>query len=331
MLDAFVEADYFFTMNKLNQNVERFMKILLGYPYHTPTKDELNMSLAWNLSLRSADLSRQVGAAIANPQGEIIAAGCNDVPKNGGGMFWEGEKPDYRDFQLGYDSNSKFKNAIIEELIDITKKKLKSKMDTKKIYDHLVDEKADIFNILEYHRAVHAEESAICDAARRGIKLKGATLYCTTFPCHLCAKHIIAVGIKRVVYIHPYPKNRVKELYEDMAVINPHDEHHNKVVFEPFIGISPRRMLKVFHLYPQKIRKRDGKTIDWKGRYAISPFLKKRTPLAYYDKEVAVLQQLLKQSKKIIKNDLKKVFDKAVTEFNTWPSHKKLWGNIELE
>lgn len=52
--------------------------------------------------------------------------------------------------------------------------------------------------------AVHAEANAIAAAAREGISLKGATLYCTANPCFECAKLIIQAGIKVVVYSDDY-------------------------------------------------------------------------------------------------------------------------------
>lgn len=48
-------------------------------------------------------------------------------------------------------------------------------------------------------RTVHAEQNAICQAAKRGIALEGATLYCRMTPCRVCAMLIINCGIKRVV------------------------------------------------------------------------------------------------------------------------------------
>jgi len=100
-------------------------------------------------------------------------------------------------------------------------------------------------NIIEFGRAVHAEMAAICYAAKIGVSLKGAYLYCTTFPCHECARHIVASGVKRVVYIEPYPKSRVRELYPDSISIdkNGADSH---VGFVPFVGVSPRLYLRLF-------------------------------------------------------------------------------------
>ena len=48
-------------------------------------------------------------------------------------------------------------------------------------------------------RTIHAEQNAICQAARHGVSLEGATLYCKMEPCRVCAMLIISVGIVRVV------------------------------------------------------------------------------------------------------------------------------------
>ncbi len=48
-------------------------------------------------------------------------------------------------------------------------------------------------------RTVHAEQNAICQAAKRGISIDGGTLYCKMTPCRTCAMLIINCGIKRVV------------------------------------------------------------------------------------------------------------------------------------
>ena len=53
--------------------------------------------------------------------------------------------------------------------------------------------------------AVHAEQNAIAQAAKLGISVEGATLYCTHQPCVICAKMIINSGIKRVIYKNGYP------------------------------------------------------------------------------------------------------------------------------
>ena len=60
-------------------------------------------------------------------------------------------------------------------------------------------------------RTVHAEQNAICQAARRGISLDGATLYCRMTPCRTCAMLIINCGIKRVVCERKYHAGKESE------------------------------------------------------------------------------------------------------------------------
>lgn len=67
-------------------------------------------------------------------------------------------------------------------------------------------------------RTVHAEAGAISYAARAGIRLYGATLYCTLMPCEPCAKLIINAGIQRVVYDKAYRKTEGIELLKQARI-----------------------------------------------------------------------------------------------------------------
>lgn len=66
--------------------------------------------------------------------------------------------------------------------------------------------------------ATHAEQNAIIQAARMGISIEGATLYCTHQPCVICAKMIINSGIKRVVYADGYPDDFAMKLFAEAEV-----------------------------------------------------------------------------------------------------------------
>ena len=66
--------------------------------------------------------------------------------------------------------------------------------------------------------ATHAEQNAIIQAARMGICIDGATLYCTHQPCAICTKMIINSGIKRVVYKDGYPDDFSLELFAEAGV-----------------------------------------------------------------------------------------------------------------
>ena len=57
----------------------------------------------------------------------------------------------------------------------------------------------------EVCRAICAEQLAISEAARNGIKLDGSVAYITTFPCHICAKLLVSSGVSEIVYDKDYP------------------------------------------------------------------------------------------------------------------------------
>ena len=65
--------------------------------------------------------------------------------------------------------------------------------------------------------AVHAEQNAIVQAAKLGVSIDGATLYCTHQPCSMCTRIIINAGIRRVVYEQGYPDDFSLELFHESA------------------------------------------------------------------------------------------------------------------
>ncbi len=77
---TFPLADFFVqTGPGMHEEVRRFVRMLLRYPFLTPTRDEHAMFLAQASALRSSDLSRQVGAVIVNEHSDVLASGCNEV------------------------------------------------------------------------------------------------------------------------------------------------------------------------------------------------------------------------------------------------------------
>lgn len=68
-------------------------------------------------------------------------------------------------------------------------------------------------------RTVHAEQNAIAQAAKLGISVDGATLYCHMVPCYTCAKILINAGIKKVVSDMDYHvSKKAKEVFEQSGV-----------------------------------------------------------------------------------------------------------------
>ena len=70
----------------------------------------------------------------------------------------------------------------------------------------------------ELCRGLHAEMNAFLQAAVHGVSTQGATLYCTTYPCSLCAKMIINAGVERVVEAGDYPDELARELLAESGI-----------------------------------------------------------------------------------------------------------------
>lgn len=66
--------------------------------------------------------------------------------------------------------------------------------------------------------AVHAEQNAIIQAAKLGLALEGATLYCTHQPCSICAKMIINSGISKVIFDQGYPDEFSMEMFSSAGL-----------------------------------------------------------------------------------------------------------------
>ena len=64
----------------------------------------------------------------------------------------------------------------------------------------------------EICRGLHAEQNAIIQAAKLGVSIQDATLYCTHQPCVICAKMIVNSGISRVVYREGYPDEFARQM-----------------------------------------------------------------------------------------------------------------------
>jgi hypothetical protein len=85
-------------------------------------------------------------------------------------------------------------------------------------------------------------------------------MYVTTFPCHECARNIIAAGIARVVYIEPYAKSLAVELHPNAIQLDS-DADPSKIPFVPFLGIAPKNYSNIFGMPDRKAK--DGRVIDW--------------------------------------------------------------------
>jgi deoxycytidylate deaminase len=292
MADIFVDGNR--SEEEIRKDLYRFFDLVFGSPLVTPNQHEHAMFLAFAASLRSGDLSRQVGAVVTSPDGAIVADGANDAPRAFGGQYWP-DASDQRDLARGYDSNERIKTRMVraaageihkrasdvEELPpvqtdegdqlllkvigDALRGGSADEADILRIVENGLRE-AGFLDITEFGRAVHAEMAALLSCARRGVPTKMHNLYCTTFPCHNCTKHIVAAGISRVYFIEPYPKSRAEELHGDSISMNGEEA---KVQLLPFVGIGPRRYVELFMLWDPfgnalNRKAKEGVVVEWK-------------------------------------------------------------------
>lgn len=291
--DTFHLSDVFVRDGDLDQ-LERFFNLLFGSPFITPTLDEYSMFLAFASALRSAQFGRQVGAVVVK-DGEIIGVGANDVPKFGGGLYWPGpEGEDRRDhnYRGGLDSNEAEIKRIIDDAISRVKPHLKEGVDAETLTKALAASRLN--ELTEFGRAVHAEMEALLACARSGVSVRGATLYTTTFPCHNCARHIVAAGVTEVVYVEPYSKSRAPDLHDDSIAID-QPTGTGKVRFRPFVGVAARRYFDLFSMKlgsgVPTIRKKGDKAVTWEKSSALPK--SRVSPLSYIQREREVVRLLV--------------------------------------
>ena len=278
----FVEADFFLCndrkVDELRAKIARMLSIVFDTAVHTPTKAESAMYEASSAAAKSACMSRQVGASILSERGELIAVGWNDVPRFGGGLYneddqsvWDADRSgiidnDRRCFKWGgcVCHNETRRNGILDKISDQIARSGLLKRDKGAADVRAVLRGTEIESLIEFSRSIHAEMEAILSIAREGRhSLNNATLFTTTYPCHNCARHIVAAGVSTVVYIEPYDKSLATTLHADSVTEDPEDK--SRVRFVQYDGVSPRNYLRLFK--PTAGRKRDGHVVrnDPKG------------------------------------------------------------------
>lgn len=294
----------------LFDQIYRFVRLILGDLGETPSAEEQFMYQAFAASLGSGALGRQVGAVLVARTGEVLGIGWNDVPKAGGGLYRAGEHYDRRDLHADRDTVNVHADQIIEEVIDTVRRAgwLAADVQPQLAEARAAFRKSRVMNLLEFGRTTHAEMEAVLAASRIGAPVRDATIYTTTFPCHECARLLVTAGVRRVVYIEPYPKSRALELHRD--AISAFDDVHSPgctqpnctdlhaVRFEPFAGVGPHRYVDLFSITSRagilrdRKQKASGERIRWDPKTSRPKV--EMLPLSYLDLEAKALYQLKK-------------------------------------
>jgi deoxycytidylate deaminase len=312
---AFKLADYFIhhplgVDEAIPEQVERFIHLTHGDNAITPTKHEHAMYVAYSTAMKSSCLSRQVGASITDIAGRLIAVGTNDVPQYKGGLYSSENPADDRCFKTHKicENNAekkrrfaKIKSGIETKFAEVFKDGEMAKVAEANV-DAIADfvyEQSGIPDLIEFSRAVHAEMDALISLTRGGGgSTVGGSLYATTFPCHNCARHIIAAGIDKVFYIEPYEKSLAPEAHKDAIEVLDHDNdsaanpqaQHTRLRFVHFSGVGPRMYTDFFQRDTRKNDSGDflpNRTIS--GEYPIKIIHEYIDPHRVFEVKVATL------------------------------------------
>lgn len=248
-LKAFPQADVFIDVeHDPAAQVKRLLKLLFGDPdYEVPTYEEYGMNLAQTASTRSPELGRKVGAAIIRKDYNVVSLGTNAHPVVAGSPAFDASVADIKELLV-----DTLRQLAETELTEDAQTRLKEDPDgyAAGLLAGPLDT-ADLRALTEFQRTVHAEMSALLDALDRGSSVEGATVLVTAFPCHNCAKHLLAARLP-VRYLEPYPKSRAFAMYGTQATSD----------FLPFTGIAPRRYDQLFHV-PEDNKTKDGSRRAW--------------------------------------------------------------------
>lgn len=266
---TFVQSDFFLRISneniiKLAAKLERYLNLIFESKVVTPTIEETSMFYARSAANNSSCLSRQVGASITDTKGNLLSTGWNDVPKFGGNLYRDSDTSDDRCFLKGHCTNDKEKDILAENIAEIllNESGIKEMFNENEVFNitKFDDFKSKIRNskvkdLIEYSRSVHAEMHAIILGSQiTGSQMVNGKLFCTTYPCHNCARHIILAGIKDVYYIEPYVKSLCLKLHNDSITEN--EKETEKVRILIFDGVSPRKYQIFFTNFGERKNKR---------------------------------------------------------------------------
>ncbi|OWU65155.1 MAG: CMP deaminase [Armatimonadetes bacterium Cent15-Ar3] len=287
--DTFPQCDFFLRVDEaivgptearavgqLVEKLRRFFDLIFRTAVVSPTSEENAMYAAASAARNSACMSRQVGAAVTSKVGELLATGWNDVPSSGGGLY--GKPPLFKiateirgDERCFAQSDAKCHN-------DIEKRAIADKVVEALVKDSIMDpskqeqavqvilKDSRLKDLIEFSRAVHAEMHAILGASRvAGDRVIEGKVFVTTYPCHSCARHLVAAGISEIYYIEPYRKSLATRLHADALTEAIGGKGVRLLQFD---GVAPRRFIDLFE---SASRKSNAGVLDLKDRNEASP------------------------------------------------------------
>lgn len=216
--------------------IEPYLGLMTQEQPRAASKDEVAMTTAYIQSRRSMCLKRHVGAVITDQKGSVLCTGYNENP--------EPMTPCYIHF--GYCHKDSEMIGMLENLEGTVCPSCAERLPRLdppfrcplcglSLRARYAPDRG-----MRSCTALHAEERAIQNAG--GVDLHETTLYSTTFPCFNCARQIVHRGIKRVVYVEPYPNKEGLWLFQQTGM--------EITLFE---GVKARAFERLFKPFRRKL------------------------------------------------------------------------------
>lgn len=271
-----------FNNNDLRSQLFWYISLILHPGLVNPTSIERGMQLAFSAKLNSGCISRQVGAIVTDNNYSIKSVGWNSTPegqtpcllRNAGELLDGGEENVYSSYERTNEKFQKVMNCTFKPAISSSHLKgRKVSYCFKDVQNKIDGEKNQV-----HTRSLHAEENAFLQIAKYGGEaVKNGFLFTTASPCELCSKKAYQLGIKKVIYIDPYP------------------------------GISEEHILSSGHLMPELVLFRGAIGRAYHRLYQ---------PLIAYKDELKMLTGYSVNDGSIVKNDAEKItmLEKKVKE-----------------
>lgn len=199
-----------FNHNDLVSQLAWYVTLMARPGIIMPTSLENCMQIAYTAKQNSGCISRQVGAVVTDESYSIKSVGWNSTPqgqtpcilRSAEDLLLGLNKDDYSDYEQ---KDPKFRAALSNKFSKIIAKSGQGDRNLsfcfKGIQNEIEGEKNQV-----HTRSLHAEENAFMQISKHGgQKLAGGVLFTTASPCELCAKKAYQLGLKKIVYIDPYP------------------------------------------------------------------------------------------------------------------------------
>jgi dCMP deaminase len=199
-----------FSHNDLVSQLAWYVTLMMHPGLVMPTSIENCMQIAYTAKQNSGCISRQVGAVVTDDTYSVKSVGWNSTPqgqipcllRSAEDLIEGRNKSDYSEYELKNPVFREALNAKYSNLIATNKDSNRNfSFCFKSIQNEIEGEKNQV-----HTRALHAEENAFMQIAKHGgQKLLGGVLFTTASPCELCAKKAYQLGLKKIIYIDPYP------------------------------------------------------------------------------------------------------------------------------